>query len=65
MIQQGSLLDTDQISHAQQWTNYWEVKLGVSTGFQHVEMVFSHFPSFRLSETSNRHNEYARPRSVK
>ena len=27
-------------------------------------MTFSHFPCFRLGETSNRHNEYARPRSV-
>ena len=27
-------------------------------------MTFFHFPCFRLGETSNRHNEYARPRSV-
>ena len=27
-------------------------------------MTFSHFPCFRLRETSDRHNEYARPRSV-
>ena len=27
-------------------------------------MTFPHFPCFRLGETSNRHNEYARPRSV-
>ena len=64
MIQQGSPLDTDQISHAQQRTNYWEFKLGVSTGFQHVEMTFFYFPSVRPGETSNRHNENARPRSV-
>ena len=40
MIQQGSPLDTDQKSNAQQRMNYWEVKLGVSTGFQHAEMTF-------------------------
>ena len=40
MIQQGSPLDTDQIVHAQQSASYWKVKLGVSTGFQDVEMTF-------------------------
>ena len=43
--------------------------LGVQTrGFDRFPTrrkdFFSHFPSFRLGETSNWHNEYARPRSV-
>ena len=48
MIQQGSQLDTDQILHAQQLTNYWKFKLGISTGFQHVEKTF-----FSLSQFSS------------